>query len=498
VNLARGLYDIWTLGMAHIIGLRRPARAVEYMRQRRALLSYAAASRKGANRNWRPANKTADEHIRRDWAWVTARARDLARNSAHVSGALEKICNNVIFTGIRPQAQLRTAQGRLDRARNTRAEDHFRRWAEHRRVDFYGKQELALRHCWVDGEALVHFYESARLLREGVVPLGLEILEADHLDASVHGELANGNRAVRGVEFDAEGAPVAYHLFSEHPGGLGPMGRSARASARVPAERVAHVFAPKRASQTRGMSWLAAVIMEMHDFDEYQDAERIAARLTAAFGFFVETPYPEAMDPAHFGGALPGGHEGGEVRLPDFVEPGRIQIMPAGTKINAAGFTRPGMTYEPFSKVQLRGASAGLGMSYEAYSNDYTDASYSSARSAALEERRGYQKQQIFLNRAFNRPVWDLWSRFLFLSGLEDLGPEIPVTWQTPGWPWVDPYKDASAAKLELALGSTSRRRIAASRGQDLDEIMDELAEEQTFFGGLQAKENGNAQAQEE
>lgn len=512
-TLGRKVYDFLTNAQAQLIGLRNPDRAMAYLRGRQALLSYAAGSKRGPNRNWRPKNTAADEMIRKDWAFVTARARDLERNSGHVSGALNKICANVVSdSGIRPQVQLRGPDGKLDRLRSRAVEELFRRWAEHPRVNFFEKQELTLRHNWVDGEVLIHIYESPTLYRAGIVPLGMELLEADYLDSSVNGQLANGNTAVRGIEFDAEGFPVAYHLFTEHPGSLYRNVRSFSLgrSVRIDASRIIHPFLRKRASQSRGISWLASVIMEMHDFDEYQDSERILARLTSAFGFFVETNNPDiSADKLLGGAALPGGTPAPELsgaRLPVHVETGGIHVLPQGTKIHGEGFDRPGSNYEPYIKTQLKGISAGVNMSYHAFSNDYSDASYSAARSAALEERRSYKKQQAFLVRAFNTPLWIAWGQFLALSGFADtlgLGIDIPVIWQTPGWPWVDPLKDATASKIRHELGTTSRRRIAAETGDDLDEIMDERREELETYGDLfqpaaapaptNVKENPNA-----
>lgn len=509
-TLGRKVFDLCTSVRAQLIGLRNPAAAMAYIRGRQALLSYAAGSRRGANRLWNPKNQTADDILRKDWRLITARARDLERNSGHVSGALTKICNNVAGDcGIRPQVQLRDGNGKLDRTRNRAVEDLWKRWAEHPRVEFYEKQELTLRHSWIDGECLLHVYESPTLYRQGVVPLGIEILEADHLDSSVNGVLANGNRAIRGVEFDAEGFPVAYHLFTEHPGANASGGSGLRSislgkSVRIPAERIIHPFMRTRASQTRGISWLVSVIMEMHDFDEYQDSERIAARLTSAFGFFVETAYPETLGGMFGGQGLPGQTQQASaldgVKLPLHVDTGRIQALPPGTKIHAEGFQRPGSNYGQFTNVSLKGASAGFGMSYEAFSNDYSDASYSSARAATLEERRGYKRQQAYLIRKLNSPLWLHWCQFLALTdhNVKGLGVDLPVIWQSPGWEWVDPLKDANANDTLLnKLKITSRRRIAASRGDDLDEIEAERAEEAELYGdptpATNAKENGNA-----
>lgn len=506
MNVGRSLYHGWTTLWSHLIGMRDPGRAMVYVRDRNRLLSYKAASRKGANGAWRPKNKSADNEIAKDWADVTARARDLIRNSAHVSGALEKIVNNVVSTGIVPQAQLRTVRGDEDGDRNRLLETQFRNWAEDDRVRFYELQDLVLRHQYSDGGVLAHYFTDAGLLKDGLVPLRIELLELDHLNTSVHGKLTSGNFAYRGIEYNDFGDPLAYHLYTEHPGDYAVMGstlgstlgsRTLFESVRVPADRIVHPFARRRAGQRRGISWIAAVIMRMRDLDEYEDSERIAARLTSAFGFFVETPHPE-LDPAGLGAPLsgyegPGAVDGTTGQLPAFVESGRVQALPPGTKINATGFQRPGDQFEPFLRTSLRGASAGMGMSYEAFANAYAEANYSSARSAALEERRGYRRQQWFLNSHFNTPAWKTWNLYRVLSGIvPGVGLDVPVSWQVPGWPWVDPLKDANAAKIELELGLTTRRKLCADRGLDYDEIHEQWQREQDDF----TQPNGGESAQ--
>lgn len=508
-QLGRRAFNALTTVRAHFIGMSDPVRAMRYIHDRAAFLSYAAGSTKGPRSRWRPKNTSEDDLLKKDWGLITARARDLVRSSGHVSGALTKIVNNVVYLGIKPQAQLRDGTGKLDRKRNRAVESLWKAWATHPRVDIYGKQGLALRHSWTDGEGLLHYYESPGLYREGLVPLGVEMLEADHIDSSVNGMQPTGFNAVRGIEFDAEGFPVAYHIFTEHPGAsmTGLRSISLGKSVRVSADRIVHFFRPTRASQSRGVSWLAPIILEMKDFDEYQDSERIAARLTSAFAFFVTSQYPE-VGPGLLGGHLPSGAAApgctalDGAAIPDFVEPGRIQKLPAGTKIQAEGFERPGSNYEGFSKNTLRGASTGTGLTYENYANDHSDASYASARSGSLEERRGFKVQQEYLVNRLCNPVWRTWCQFLGLTGLADgivqPGAQIPVTWQTPGWPWVDPQKDANANKLLKDMRATSLRRICADKGDDLDEIMDEIREEQELYGDLLApaattKENANA-----
>jgi capsid protein len=48
--------------------------------------------------------------------------------------------------------------------------------------------------------------------------------------------------------------------------------------------------------------------------------------------------------------------------------------------------------------------------------------------------------------------------------------------WKPRGWQSVDPAKESAAIASDLALGLTSRTRIAAERGDDFEELCEEKA----------------------
>ena len=465
------LFDEWTRLMALTVGLVAPGAAVNFMRRRNALHSYAAASTTGANKAWLPSNRSADQLIKNDHKLMRARARSLVRDSSQVAGALRKICNNVVFKGIHPQANFKTLSGKANVEWNNMAEAAWLKWSK--AVKFHEMENLVIRHLWQDGELFVHYFFNEDLLELGIIPLGVELLECDHLDTGKNG--ISGNEIIKqGIQYNKNGKPTGYWLFPEHPGDNSWL--AANSSRFIPAERIQHIFLKERISQHRGISWLAAVIIEMRDFSEYQSSERIAKRLNAAFGLFVTVPYPEQL-----GNFSPFGGDGKAMtadQIPDYMESGKIQQLPPGMKIESPDMDRPGVTYEPYTKVSLRGASTGMNMSYEAYSNDYSDASYSSARSASLEERRGYQVQQFILAERLHQDVWPRMWAMNRLSQTVRLPDSIPVVWQMPGWPWVDPFKDSKAAEQDLKNGLTSRRKLCSERGVDYDEIKDDLKRE--------------------
>ncbi len=449
---------------------------MSYMRKREMLRRYTGASVHGHNSAWRPSRKSADELLRIDSDMLVARARDLVRNNTHVSGALRKIVANVIHTGIVPQGAKRKRTGELDAKTNTVVESAWKRWAKVNK--FWVTEQLVLRHWWTDGEVLIHLWIDDDRVDDNICPLRCRVIEADQLDTNVHGTLANGNIARRGIEFNAKGDPVAYHVLTYHPGDTTFHLKSLGESRRIEARDILHIFLPERASQTRGVSMMAAVIEELRDLGEYWSSERIAARLAAAFGIFVKTSDMSGMAANPLGGMAGGTMSGEAPELSDYIEPGRIQVLPVGTEIQVAKNERPGSTFEPYTKTSLKGASVGFGLRYGNFSHDYTDSSYSSERSASLDERRGWVGQQQFLIQELCDPVFARWLELAVGSGVLNAPTDLPVTWQTPGWPWVDPTKDSKAAELELSMGTTTRRKIAAARGEDWDEIIEQLARE--------------------
>lgn len=479
MGIGSSLYNSWTSLRAGVIAMRDPRAAIAYVADRRRYLSYKAATKKGPNGLWRGDRKSADATIAMEWRDVVARARDLSKNSPFVSGAIEKICDNVVFTGIRPQFKLTRDNGDVDRDLARMLERMHKRWAK--AVNAVEKQELGVRHLWTDGEYLIHFFIDMDLLDKGLPPVNYELLEADHLDSFVHGELPGGNIAKRGIEYDKSGTVVAYHLFREHPGDSTAMTfRSLGDSVRVDAESIEHVFARKRISQSRGISWMASIIMHMRNFDEYQDSEQTAMRLLSAFAFFVETPFSELENP--LGGTslnpeTPSGTTG--VQAGDFVQPGQVATVPTGSKVNAAGFERPGSNYEAWVKSQMRGGSAGLSLSYETFTGDLTETTYSGGRTGERVQQRAFRRQQAILNRKHNDPIDERFLLFIEMGGFMKLSDfDVEVEQLNPGWPWVDPRNDAQAAKIEYEMGLTTLTKLCADRGMDFEEITAKRKEE--------------------
>jgi capsid protein len=69
----------------------------------------------------------------------------------------------------------------------------------------------------------------------------------------------------------------------------------------------------------------------------------------------------------------------------------------------------------------------------------------------------------------------------------------LEAEWQPDGWEWIDPAKEAAAAKIKLEQRLDTRRRILNERGRSVRDVARQLADERELFEeefGLALPEN--------
>ncbi len=484
------IYNATTALVGSTLALFSPAAAARYHGDRLRYRAYTAGMKKDGDHNFAPRLRTADADVKKAWPLVTARCRDQVENNPLISGAVERISQNVVRGGITPKFNFKQ-DGRNESAVNRQFSEDFRRWSRYCELSGHDNWasllRLVLRHMWSDGGCLIHRVYDDSL--PGINPLRLELIELDQLDLMVDGGDHSEVIARRGIEYDRNTSrPIAFHILPYHPGDyiLHRRGKSRR----IPAADIIHVWDRRRISQFSGIPWLVAVVMEAYRMEDFRHITQDAARLQTIFGAFLKSSFPGIQLGA--GLALGGqaapikpGATGAE-EAPTEIGGPLIQKLPTGTDLQFTPTAHPGSNYEPFVKDSQRWQSTGLGMSFEAFANNYTDSSYASARSGALEERLGYRGQQQFLDRTLCSKVYAWFIEAHLLAGLGSLPgyTRDPLRYQEsvvssfPGWSWVDPQNDAAASEKLLDLTLTTHRALAAQRGEDFDENIEILREE--------------------
>lgn len=434
----------------------------------------------GGGRRWEGAKslEALNASILSGATTAARRAGWYARNNPHVASAVQGLVANAVGAGIKPRSL------HPDPAVRDQLHDLLRRWTDRADAagltDFYGLQALALR-------AMVESGESFARLRtvdggDGLPPLAIDLLDREQVPVDLHREIGDGRRVRAGIEFDAAGRRIAYHAYARRPGdALAPM---ALDTIRVPATEIAHLFQPLGAGQLRGITWLAPILLRLHELDQYEDAALVKAKVAALFTGFIRDPDGTVA------GLNDGSASGGVLQVG--MEPGSLIPLPPGADIQFSDPADPG-DYGAFVKNHIRAVASGLGVPYELVSGDLEGVTYSSIRAGLVEFRRRIEQlQHSVIVFQFCRPVWERFVRLAVLSGaLDARGFErdpaafLAVEWLPPKWEWVDPLKDARAEIEQIRAGLKSRSQSIAERGYDAEAVDAAIAADRQRETGL-------------
>lgn len=284
-----------------------PEKAVKRCHAREVLAAYEAAKPTRTRRNPKD-NRSGDAVTLNSASDLRGQARHLDQNHDLARGALNCLVNNVVGAkGIAVEFQPKNSEGEIDKEFAEELQFAFTLWGK--RPDTTGeyswsKAQRLLARCWFrDGESLSKSVQGsvANYQHLSPIPLSLELLEADFL-----ADLDDDKRGIfQGVERDAWGRPRKYHFYKNHPGDTRIFNIETKA---IPANDVDHLKMVDRIRQARGVSVFASVMNRLNDLKDYEEAERVAARLSAMMVAYVKKgaadlyvpPDGDASDPRTF------------------------------------------------------------------------------------------------------------------------------------------------------------------------------------------------------
>lgn len=417
----------------------------------------AGTGRRSRNAGEMPAMLSA-MHVAR--GPLLRRARYLVSNNALAASAADAWVAGLIGVGIKPQS------GHADAAIRTKLNLQFEAWTDDADADglsdWYGIQSLMVRRMVVDGEAF------AALITDGD-RLRIRLIDPDQVDPSLNRELGNGRRIVQGIEFDAAGRRVAYHVLPEKPGM--PFAVLPLTPTRIDARDMIHLFRPDVPGQVRGITWLAPVMLRISELDSWRDAQLVRQKIAAILTAFV-TSLDGGGDPMQ-------GVQAGSTLIGGGLEPGTIKYLDPGQDIKFSTPAGIGAEVIDFARLTEREIAVGMGLPVAVLTGDLSDVNYSSIRAGIVEWRRRTEALQhnVIAFQAL-RPVWRRWATLEVLSGRAGGTVEaaLPVKHITPRVHWVDPVKDVKAELDAIAGGLMSRREAVTSRGVDVEALDAEIA----------------------
>lgn len=401
-------------------------------------------------------------------------ARHLDRNHDIVSGGLSTLVQNIVGpTGINIVPTPRDADGNVDETVVDQIMPLLQAWAKRPEVswmhDWPSTQRLLARTWLRDGEAFAQELRGfVPFLEHGsAVPFSLELLEPDLIPLDFD-DLSRGIQ--QGVERNAWGRAVAFHVYKGHPGDAMVAIPDVK---RVSADLIRHVRTIDRIGQVRGVSILASTFTRLEDLKDYEESERIAAKIAASMAAVIIKGDSQMFDAS--AETITGARR---MRF----QPGMIfDDLRPGESVQAIDSKRPNANLEPYRNAQLRAVAAPMRISFSSLAKNY-NGTYSAQRQELVEQYGAYGVLAYEFVSQLVRPIYERFVAMAVISGElmlprgMTLASALGADYLPPAMPWIDPLKEINAITAQVQAGVRSLSSVIAERGGRMYDTLEQLA----------------------
>lgn len=421
----------------------------------------------------------ADYHYRyeRDYLHMLERARHYERDNPVVAQGIGRLASNIIQDGFQPDPK--TGSEDLNKA----IKDKWLEWSEDSNLchseqehSFKTLEELIVRTVIRDGDIF------ALPLKNG----SIQLIEG-HRPRTPTGTKKN---VVHGILLDEMARRKELWVAKEDIG-VREYVKLVNDVYRVPWKdadgfhQVFQVFFPKRTSQRRGYPALAPVSDTIGQTDDLFFTTLVKAQMNALIVLLEEQQAGgiAGLDATSMGNndqtvvsGIPGIDAGLHVKVAD----GRTIKGHAPAVPNAEFFTH--------ANLLLTFVAINLEMPVAMLLLDASNTNFSGWRGTIDQARVRFRYLQRLVRDQFHTPVYD-WKVRQWLATDSTIqrfaaGAENPLKhgWKIPGWPYIEPFKDAQADSLIVEKFLSSPRRVVGARGYDWPEIAHELVADKAFL----------------
>lgn len=422
---------------------------------------------------------SADWHYRNEHDYYNdiEKARDMDRNDSVVGQVVGRAVANIVQDGF--TLDVKAGQKSI----NNELAARWNEWASDPEQ------------CDVAGEMSFHDFEvhscRAMLIDGDCVNLAIDDGLLQHIEAHLVKTQTKTPNTFLGVTKDQRGRRLKYWIEQEH---IDPAKQTSSAKSEPADVRnedgtrvLFHVFNPKRASQTRGVTAFAPIFELSGMFEDIQFAKLVQQQVVSCFAIFR---YREAL-PDIPGTTSPDyGSQTSETtssgtRYIDHIAPGMEIVGEPGEKLEGFSPNTPNAEYFSHVTLMLQMIGVNLGLPLCLVLMDGSETNFSGWRGAVDEARKGFKANQRTLIERFHKPLYR-WKVAQWMSedpalrkahkkGSVDL---FAHKWNPPTWAYIDPVGDAQGDILRLQGGLTSRRRLHGERGADWEELHCEIIDD--------------------
>lgn len=409
-------------------------------------------------------------------------ARHLDRNHDIISGGLSTLVQNIIGpTGINIVPAPRDADGNVVESVVDQIMPLYQAWAKRPEVtwmhDWASVQRLLGRTWLRDGEAFAQELRGfmPSLEHGSAVPFSLELLEPDLIPLDLDDP---ARRILQGVERNAWGRAVAFHVYRQHPGDANVFTPETK---RVSADLIRHVRTVDRIGQVRGISILASTFTRIEDLKDYEESERIAAKIAASMAAVIIKGDPNLYDADKFGSAQR------KMRM----QPGMIfDDLRPGESVSTIDSKRPNPNLEPYRNSQLRAIAAPMRISFSSLSKNY-NGTYSAQRQELVEQYGAYGVLAYEFVSQMLRPVYERFVAMAVVSGElvlprgVSLASAVGADYLPPAMPWINPVHEMQGLTMAVRGGVRTLAQVIAERGGRMYDTLEQRALEMRWADEL-------------
>lgn len=501
---------------------------------------YAGGGYEGASRidrelaMWHAPIRSADAEILHEKDTLDGRSLDLQRNDGYIHGAVQNQKDSIVGGFYRVNCQPDYRYLGLD---ETWAEE----FQERVESDFALVSESP--DCWLDAAGKLTFSEMIRLgigvsmmsgetvataewMRASNRPFRTAIQMIDPARLSNPDGRSHDPQWRKGIQTDRYGRAINYAFRQVLPGDYWEIFGQYEwriVPARKPwgRKQVLHYFEPYRIDQSRGVSDLVSILKQSKMTGKYQDIVLQNAVLNATYAASIESDLP----PAEAFESIGGGEANMTKWATDYlkaiaaytgngtnthIDGVKIPHLYPGTKLNLQNAGQPGGVGTGFEESLLRHIAAGLGLSYEEFSHDFTKTNYSSARAAMGETYKRLQGRKKAIADKFASDIFRLWfeeqlNRGAFDDVLPHNAPNFYERLNTDAYTkcsWIgaprgqiDELKETNAAIARIKFGLSTYEKECARFGEDFRVVLRQRTREQRMIDDLGLDIDGEAKA---
>lgn len=448
-----------------------PAWALKREHARRILGAYEAA-KKSRTRKGITDNRSGNAVVGEAAANLRGQARHLEQNHDLAKGILNALVNYTVGAkGISIEPQPFNLTGEINKEFAEELGWYFKEWSRFpettHQMSWAKTQRMMARAWFRDGEVLSKSVMGniPALNHRTKVPYSIELLEADYLADITRKE----DNVIQGVQLNAWGQAKYFLLYETNPNdSMYVLNTKTRS---VNADVIDHIKMCDRLRQVRGVSVFASVMNRLNDLKDYEESERIAAKIAASMAAFIRKGSSDSY--------MPNTGDDADNRIFEF-SPGMIwdNLMP-GEDVGTIQSNRPSVLLEPFRNAMLKAIASGTSAGYSSISKSY-DGTYSAQRQELVEQWIHYAALSDDFINMFIEPVWKRFVDMAVTSGVVKVPPGVDMDtifdadYLTPSMPWIDPKKEAEGHEKLLSLRITSPQKIIRQRGDNPTDVLDQ------------------------